>query len=166
MTLVRDADVRHGWIEKRSARVLRPCCCAALVTAAALFASLLATSTSSMAETRRAFLVGIQRYNDGFIQRLDRTVNDAKDLATDLEDAGFDKKNIKVVTDLKNRDAFDKEFTAFLKTIKAGDTVPVLLLGSRLRRRGRPDQLSAVYRSQEPLHLHQVAAERPGSQES
>ena len=36
---------------------------------------------------------------------------------------GFDKKNIKVVTDLKNRDAFDKEFNAFLKTVESGDTV-------------------------------------------
>ena len=107
---------------KSETRALRPVL-AALLTAASMVASLLATSSSSMAETRRAFLVGIQRYNDGFIQRLDRTVNDAKDLAADLEDAGFDKKNIKVVTDLKNRDAFDKEFTAFLKTVEAGDTV-------------------------------------------
>ena len=95
--------------------------------AALMFAALVAivsmASTPARAETRRAFLVGIERYSDGFIQRLDRTVNDAKDLAKDLEEVGFDKKNIKVVTDLKNRDAFEKEFSAFLKTIESGDTV-------------------------------------------
>ena len=95
--------------------------------AALMFAALIAivsmASTPARAETRRAFLVGIERYSDGFIQRLDRTVNDAKDLAKDLEEVGFDKKNIKVVTDLKNRDAFEKEFSAFLKTIESGDTV-------------------------------------------
>ena len=78
---------------------------------------------------RRAFLVGIERYSDGFIQRLDRTVNDAKDVAKDLEEVGFDKKNIKVVTDLKNRDAFEKEFSAFLKTVESGDTVVFFFSG-------------------------------------
>jgi TPR repeat protein/uncharacterized protein (UPF0335 family) len=90
---------------------------------AALIAVVSLVSTPARADTRRAFLVGIERYSDGFIQRLDRTVNDAKDLAKDLEEVGFDKKNIKVVTDLKNRDAFEKEFSAFLKTIESGDTV-------------------------------------------
>ena len=61
----------------------------ALIFAAALIASLFWASTPSMAETRRAFLVGIQRYNDGFIQRLNRTVNDAGDLAKDLEEHGL-----------------------------------------------------------------------------
>src|SRR6266849_2360274 len=93
------------------------------ILAAALVAVLSLASTPSRAETRRAFLIGIERYSDGFIQRLDRTVNDAKDLAKDLEEVGFDKKNIRVVTDLKNRDAFEKEFSAFLKTIESGDTV-------------------------------------------
>ncbi len=95
----------------------------AVALAATLIAALSLASTPSRAETRRAFLVGIERYSDGFIQRLDRTVNDAKDLAKDLEEVGFDKKNIKVVTDLKNRDAFEKEFSAFLKTVESGDTV-------------------------------------------
>jgi TPR repeat protein len=94
-----------------------------LTLAAALVAVLALASTPSQAETRRAFLIGVERYSDGFIQRLDRTVNDAKDLAKDLEEVGFDKKNIKVVSDLKNRDAFEKEFSAFLKTIESGDTV-------------------------------------------
>jgi TPR repeat protein/uncharacterized protein (UPF0335 family) len=92
---------------------------AALITAL----SLSFASTPSRAETRRAFLIGIERYSDGFIQRLDRTVNDAKDLAKDLEEVGFDKKNIKVVADLKGRDAFEKEFSAFLKTVESGDIV-------------------------------------------
>jgi uncharacterized protein Smg (DUF494 family) len=43
--------------------------------------------------------VGIERYTDGYIQRLERTANDAKDLAKDLEQVGFDKKNIKVAVD-------------------------------------------------------------------
>src|ERR1700736_4207687 len=74
-------------------------------------------------EPRRAFLVGIQRYSDGYIQRLERATNDAKDLAKDLEEVGFDKKNIKVAVDLRDRDAFEKEFSAFLNTIQPGDDV-------------------------------------------
>jgi TPR repeat protein len=80
-------------------------------------------SCPAAAETRRAFLVGIQRYSDGYIQRLDRAANDAKDLAKDLEEVGFDRKNIKVTVDVSSRDAFDKEFSAFLKTVEAGDDV-------------------------------------------
>jgi TPR repeat protein len=75
------------------------------------------------ADTRRAFLVGVQRYSDGNIQQLGRTVGDAKDLARDLEEIGFDKKNIKVVTDPRSKDTFDKEFNAFLKTVEPGDNV-------------------------------------------
>jgi TPR repeat protein len=73
--------------------------------------------------TRRAFVVGIQRYSDSFIARLSRTVDDAKDVAKDLESVGFKKENIKLFTDLKNRDAFDKAFNDFLKTVQKGDTV-------------------------------------------
>ena len=60
-----------------------PVLAGAWTLAAALVAALSFSfaSTPSRAETRRAFLVGIERYSDGFIQRLDRTVNDAKDLA-------------------------------------------------------------------------------------
>lgn len=79
--------------------------------------------SQSEAQTRRAFLIGNQRYTDGYINPLSRTVNDAKDLGKDLEDAGFDKKNIKVVTDIRNKAAFDKEFDAFLKTVQEGDFV-------------------------------------------
>jgi len=81
------------------------------------------SSSQPQAPARRAFLVGIQRYSDGYIQRLDRAANDAKDLAKDLEEVGFDKKNIKVATDLRDRDAFEKEFSAFLNTIHDGDEV-------------------------------------------
>jgi uncharacterized protein len=88
-----------------------------------LIASALAPEPSFAAETRRAFVVGVQRYNDGNIQQLRLTVNDAKDVAKDLEETGFDKKNIKIVTDVRNKEAFDKEFNAFLKTVEPGDTV-------------------------------------------
>jgi TPR repeat protein len=92
-----------------------------ILLAAMVFGHLAASSAE--AQTRRAFLVGVQRYSDGYINPLTRAVNDAKDLAKDLEDAGFDKKNIKVATDIRTKDAFDKEFDAFLKTVEAGDTV-------------------------------------------
>lgn len=81
------------------------------------------------AETRRAFLVGIQRYSDGYIQHLTRTANDARDLAKDLEEVGFDKKNIKVAVDLANKDEFEKEFSAFLQTIEPGDDVVFFFSG-------------------------------------
>lgn len=97
-------------------------------TAAGLIGALIllgsfAPNAASAGETRRAFLVGIQRYSDGYIQRLERAANDAKDLAKDLEEVGFDKKNIKVVTDLSSKDSFEKDFSAFLNTIEAGDDV-------------------------------------------
>jgi len=83
----------------------------------------LAVASEAEAGTRRAFLVGIQRYSDARIRQLTRTVTDAKDLAQDLEQVGFDKKNIKVISDPKTKDAFNKEFDAFLKTVEAGDEV-------------------------------------------
>lgn len=100
---------------------------AALLSALAVLVFL--APKPAAAETRRAFLVGIQRYSDGYIQRLERAANDAKDLAKDLEEVGFDKKNIKVATDLSNRDAFEKEFSAFLKTVEAGDDVVFFFSG-------------------------------------
>ncbi len=95
---------------------------AGLLSALILLVSL-TPGPAAAAETRRAFLVGIQRYSDGYIQRLERASNDAKDLAKDLEEVGFDKKNIKVAVDLSSREAFEKDFTAFLNTIEAGDDV-------------------------------------------
>jgi len=94
---------------------------AALLSALVLLAAF--APAPAAAETRRAFLVGIQRYSDGYIQRLERAANDAKDLAKDLEEVGFDKKNIKVAVDLSNKDSFEKEFSSFLNTIEAGDDV-------------------------------------------
>lgn len=71
---------------------------------------------------RRAFLVGIERYGDG-IQPLNRAVDDAKDLGHDLEQIGFEKKNITVVTDIRTKADFNKKFEAFLKTVHEGDLV-------------------------------------------
>jgi len=81
------------------------------------------TTTASAAETRRAFVVGVQRYNDPRILQLSRTVSDAKDLAADLEQVGFDKKNVVTLVDPKTKAAFDKDFDNFLKTVEAGDIV-------------------------------------------
>jgi uncharacterized protein (UPF0335 family) len=96
---------------------------------AAVLLALHSFSTPAKAETRRAFLVGIQRYSDGYIPQLRLSVNDAKGVAKDLEEVGFDKKNIKVAVDLKNREAFEKEFSAFLKTVEKGDTVVFFFSG-------------------------------------
>jgi TPR repeat protein len=81
------------------------------------------------AATRRAFLVGIQRYSDGYIQQLTRTANDARDLGKQLEDVGFDKKNIQIVTDSANKQDFQREFSAFLKTVEPGDDVVFFFSG-------------------------------------
>src|SRR5258707_13002265 len=108
---------------------IRRSCQLRLSIAALVFCTTLWAPSPSLAETRRAFLVGIQRYSDGNIQQLSRTVNDAKDLARDLEESGFDKKNIKVATDLKTKHAFDKEFNAFLKTVGTGDSFLLFLSG-------------------------------------
>lgn len=97
--------------------------CVTLAALAGLLIGICATASPSQAQTRRAFLIGNKNYSDGNIQQLNRTINDAKDLAKDLEETGFDKKNIKVVADIKSKSAFDKEFDAFLKTVEAGDTV-------------------------------------------
>lgn len=83
----------------------------------------LLAATGAQAETRRAFVLGIQRYDDPDIQNLTRADNDAADIAADLQEVGFDKKNITLATDLRTRDEFDKKFQAFLKTIDEGDDV-------------------------------------------
>jgi TPR repeat protein len=72
---------------------------------------------------RRAFIVGIERYSDGDVQSLARANTDAKDLGHDLEQVGFDPKNITVATDIANKADFNKKFDAFLKTVKEGDFV-------------------------------------------
>src|SRR5262245_6313024 len=91
--------------------------------AAGIAVSLGLLASSANAQPRRAFIVGIDRYSDRDIQELRRPVKDANDLAKDLEDTGFERKNVKVVTNLKTREGFEKEFSAFLKTIESGDVV-------------------------------------------
>lgn len=85
----------------------------------------IANSSRALADepVRRAFLVGIERYSDGGIQPLIRAVGDARDIAADLEQVGFEKKNITLATDIRSKDDFNKRFDAFLKTVKEGDLV-------------------------------------------
>ncbi|MGP0089676.1 MAG: DUF2610 domain-containing protein [Xanthobacteraceae bacterium] len=94
-----------------------------ITLAAIVVGALWAPAPATAADTRRAFLVGMRRYDDGYLSKLNLSLNDANDLARDLEEVGFDRKNIKVANDLRNKEAFDKEFNAFLKTVEPGDTV-------------------------------------------
>ncbi|QAY95600.1 hypothetical protein CWB41_07485 [Methylovirgula ligni] len=97
---------------------------AGVLAALAIMGSLvLLAATGAQAETRRAFVLGIQRYGDPDIQNLTRADNDAADIASDLQEVGFDKKNITLATDVRTRDEFDKKFQAFLKTVDEGDDV-------------------------------------------
>jgi hypothetical protein len=82
-----------------------------------------AGASPASAQTRRAFLLGEQRYADQDIPSLTRSDNDASDLAADLEQVGFDKKNITLATELRSKADFDKRFNAFLATVKEGDIV-------------------------------------------
>ena len=96
--------------------------------AAAIFAIAIAALgvcdvDAASAQTRRAFLLGEQRYSDQDIPSLTRSDNDASDVAADLEQVGFDKKNITLATELRGKADFDKRFNAFLATVKEGDTV-------------------------------------------
>ena len=75
------------------------------------------------APTRHAFVLGMQRYADRNIQSLTRSDNDAADVASDLEQLGFDKKNVTLATDLVAKADFQKRFDAFLATVKEGDVV-------------------------------------------
>ena len=86
-------------------------------------------ASTAQAETRRAFVLGVQRYTDPDIQSLTRSDADAADIASDLEDLGFDKKNVTLATDLRTKDEFDKKFQAFLKTIEPGDDVVFFFSG-------------------------------------
>ncbi len=86
--------------------------------------SVVASSCASAdAPVRRAFIVGIDRYSDGDVQSLARAGTDAKDLGHDLEQVGFDPKNITVATDVASKADFNKKFDAFLKNVKEGDFV-------------------------------------------
>lgn len=110
-----------GWLGRFRAGVARSPL--SFILAGLIFGLCFVASPSQAEPTRRAFLIGNQRYTDGYISPLTRSVADAKDLAKDLEEAGFDKKNIKTVTDVRSKSSFDKEFDAFLKTVEPGDTV-------------------------------------------
>jgi len=78
---------------------------------------------AASAQTRRAFVVGEQRYSDSDIPSLTRSDNDASDIAANLEQVGFDKKNVTLATELHAKSDFDKKFNAFLATVKEGDVV-------------------------------------------
>jgi TPR repeat protein len=95
----------------------------AVVFALAVAALSCLSIDAASAQTRRAFLVGEQRYGDQDIPSLTRSDNDASDLAADLEQVGFDKKNITLATELRGKSDFDKRFQAFLATVKEGDVV-------------------------------------------
>ena len=103
--------------------------CFRFLLAGLVFCSAFSLVSEAEAQTRRAFVVGVQRYSDGTIQQLSRSANDARDLARDLEEIGFDRKNIKVLVDPRSRDAFNREFNAFLKTVQQGDTVVFFFAG-------------------------------------
>jgi TPR repeat protein len=107
--------VRGLMIRVRTARIA--------VTLACLGLGLPLALAAAQAETRRAFVVGIERYDDPNIQSLTRADNDAADLAADLQEVGFDKKNVTLAIDVRTRDEFDKKFQAFLKTVEKGDDV-------------------------------------------
>ena len=112
----------------------------------------------------RAFVVGIQRYSDGYIQRLERAADDARDVARDLGEVGYDKKNVKLLVDLPSREAFEKEFRRF-STRSRPATMCCSIFRPRLRGGGRSDQLSAVRRPEKSFHLREVATDRSGTQE-
>jgi TPR repeat protein len=79
--------------------------------------------SSAQAATRRAFVVGVQKYSDPGLQPLLRPANDAADLAKDLEDVGFAHENIKVATTFRTKAEFVKSLGDFLNAVKPGDEV-------------------------------------------
>ena len=77
----------------------------------------------ALAQTRRAFVLGVKNYSDREIQTLELPEADARGVASDLEQIGFDKKNITTALNLRAKPDFDKQFNTFLATIKEGDIV-------------------------------------------
>jgi TPR repeat protein len=99
---------------------------AALVRLLVVLAAFLAFSPLAEAQTRRAFVVGVNEYGgkgERELQQLSLAVNDARTVARDLEQLGFDKKNIKVATNVRSKEEFNKQFDAFLKDVQRDDTV-------------------------------------------
>ena len=82
-----------------------------------------ATSVATTTETRRAFVLGVKNYPDHEIQTLQLPEADAKGIASDLEQIGFDKKNITTALNLRAKADFDRQFGVFLATVKPGDVV-------------------------------------------
>jgi len=80
-------------------------------------------ASGALAQTRRAFVLGVKNYADRDIQTLVLPDADAKDVASDLEQVGFDKKNITTALNLRAKADFDKQFNTFLATVKDGDVV-------------------------------------------
>jgi len=94
-----------------------------LAACALLLVSISAAHPDAPAPARRAFVVGVQNYADPFIQQLRRSENDASGVAADLEQIGFDHKNITLAKGVRAKADFDKSFQAFLSTINEGDVV-------------------------------------------
>lgn len=92
----------------------------------------LSSAAAADGPVRRAFVVGIERYADGDVQSLARANTDARDFGHDLEQIGFDPKNITVITDLPNKADFQKKFDPFLKSIRPGDLVVFFYSGHGL----------------------------------
>lgn len=92
-------------------------------------ASQLLAASPAWAQTRRAFLVGVNSYSDREINKLTRSVNDANDIGEELQDVGFDKKNIRILANPKNRAELTKAYAEFLKTVQPGDVVLVFFSG-------------------------------------
>ena len=87
----------------------------------ALFAWSLFDASGALAQTRRAFVLGVGNYKD--LQTLGLSESDVTDVAAQLEQVGFDKKNITKAINLRGKADFDKQFNTFLATIKEGDVV-------------------------------------------
>ena len=68
-------------------------------------------ASGAPAQTRRAFVLGVKNYADRDIQTLVLSDADAKDVASDLEQVGFDKKNITTALNLRAKADFDRQFT-------------------------------------------------------
>jgi TPR repeat protein len=94
-----------------------------LMASAAMAATPAATPSPTTGETRRAFVLGVKNYPDPDIQSLELPEADAKGIASDLEEVGFDKKNITTVLNLRAKADFDRQFSAFVASIHEGDVV-------------------------------------------
>lgn len=96
--------------------------CPVLLGLAVAIVIVLSPSLAS-AQTRRAFVLGVQRYSDHYVPGLTRSDNDADDVAADLEQIGFDRKNITLAKELRTKSDFDNKFKDFVATVNEGDLV-------------------------------------------